>query len=151
MANDINSVVLIGRLTRDSELRYTSAGTAVGRFTLAVNRYAGPNKSDEVSFIDCAVWGKQAEAVNPYLSKGKQVAVQGELRQSRWEQDGQNRSKIEVSVVNLQLLGGTQESSYKAPQQAQGYSSPSTTSYAQKEPTQPSFPGPEQFDDDIPF
>lgn len=151
MANDINSVVLIGRLTRDSEMRYTSAGTAVSRFTLAVNRYAGSNKSNEVSFIDCAVWGKQAEAINPYLSKGKQVAVQGELRQSRWEQDGQNRSKVEVSVASLQLLGSTQEGGYKAPQQAQSYSSPSTTSYAQKEPVQPSFPGPEQFDDDIPF
>src|SRR5574344_1116982 len=107
MATDINCVFLVGRLTRESELRYTNAGTAVSRFSLAVNRRkrTGDKWEDEVSFIDCVLWGKQAESLNPYLEQGKQICVSGELRQNRWEQDGQSRSKIEVVVNNIELVG----------------------------------------------
>ena len=109
MANDTNSVVLVGRLTRESELRFTSGGTAVSRFSIAVNRMkrSGDQREEEVSFIDITVWGKQAEVLNPYLTKGRQICVNGELRQSRWEQDGQSRSRIEVVANNIQLLGGS--------------------------------------------
>ena len=105
---DINHVVLVGRLTRDAELKYTAAGQAVCKFSIAVNRRrkTGDQWVDEPNFFDIVVWGRQGETLNQYLVKGKQVGVDGELRQDRWEQDGQNRSRIEVVANNLQLLGG---------------------------------------------
>lgn len=107
---DINHVVLVGRLTRDAELRYTSSGIAVCNFAIAVNRRkkVGDDWSEETSFFDIVLWGRQGETINQYLVKGKQVAIDGELRQNRWEQDGQSRSRIEVVATNLQLLGGGQ-------------------------------------------
>jgi single-strand DNA-binding protein len=106
--NDINKVIIVGRLTRDAELKYTSNGFAVCKFSLAVNRRrkSGDQWVEEANFFDVVLWGRTAEALNQYLVKGKQVAVEGELRQNRWEQDGQPRSKVEISAINLQLLGG---------------------------------------------
>lgn len=105
---DVNHVVLIGRLTRDAELRYTSSGVAVSNFAIAVNRRkkVGETWEEEASFFDIVLWGRQGEVLNQYLVKGKQVAVEGELRQNRWEQDGVSRSRVEVVANNLQLLGG---------------------------------------------
>ncbi|MDR1127020.1 MAG: single-stranded DNA-binding protein [Treponema sp.] len=104
---DINHVVLVGRLTRDAELKYTASGQAVCKFSIAVNRHRkqGEQWVDDVNFFDIVVWGRQGESLNQYLVKGKLVGIDGELRQDRWEQDGQNRSKIEVVANNLQLLG----------------------------------------------
>jgi len=106
---DVNIVVLVGRLTRDAELKYTNSGQAICRFSIAVNRSKkqGDQWVDEASFFDVDYWGKGGEAVNQYLVKGKQVCVEGELRQDRWEQDGQNRSKVLVSASNVQLLGSS--------------------------------------------
>lgn len=141
--SDINQVVLCGRVTRDAELRYTSGGTAVAEISVAVNRYAGKDKADEVSFIDCTVWGKQAESLKQYLTKGRQVVVHGELKQDRWEQDGQKRSKITVNVNQLQLVGGKDERA-EQPKPEQ-----------RAEPVRNGVPnqqGPEHFDDsEIPF
>jgi len=105
---DLNHVVLIGRLTRDAELKYTAAGQAVCKFSIAVNRRkkSGDQWVDEPNFFDIVLWGRQGESLNQYLIKGKLVGVDGELRQDRWEQDGQNRSKVEIVAANLQLLGG---------------------------------------------
>ncbi|MDR0669290.1 MAG: single-stranded DNA-binding protein [Treponema sp.] len=105
---DLNHVVLVGRLTRDAELKYTSGGQAVCKFSIAVNRRRknGDQWEDEASFFDIVLWGRQGEAVNQYLLKGKMVGVEGELRQDRWQQDGQNRSRVEIVANNLQLLGG---------------------------------------------
>ena len=104
---DVNSVVLIGRLTRDAELKYTSSGVAICKFSLAVNRSkkSGDRWEDEVSFFDCTSFGRSAEAVSQYMTKGKQIGIQGELRQDRWEKDGQSRSKVEVIANTVQLLG----------------------------------------------
>ena len=101
---DVNHVVLVGRLTRDAELKYTPGGAAVCKFSLAINRRRknGEEWTEEVNFFDIVLWGRQGEALNQYLVKGKQVAVEGELRQNRWEQDGQPRSKIEIIANNLQ-------------------------------------------------
>ena len=109
---DINHVVLVGRLTRDAELRYTQGGTPRVRFSMAVHRRkkVGDEWVDEVSVFDVVLWGKMGESINQYLVKGKQVAVTGELRQNRWEQDGQPRSKVEIIASNLQLLGQSQGS-----------------------------------------
>jgi len=105
---DLNHVVLIGRLTRDAELKYTSGGQAVCKFSIAVNRRKknGDQWEDEANFFDIVVWGRQGESLHPYLVKGKMVGVDGELRQDRWQQDGQNRSKVEIVANYLQLLGG---------------------------------------------
>lgn len=158
MANDTNMAILIGRLTRDSELKFTNSGTAVARFSLAVNRTKmnGDQREEEVSFIDIVVWGKQAEVLNPYLTKGRQVSVTGEIRQNRWEQDGQSRSKIEIHATSIQLLGGSQDSSASAPQASQERSyresRPSYQPEQRNAPVQQGFPaGPEDFDSDIPF
>ena len=144
MAVDINVVVLVGRLTRDCELRSTPQGTSVCRFSVAVNRRkrTGDRWEDEVSYFDVVLWGKSADTLKPYLLKGRQVSIEGELRQNRWEQDGKNNSKIEVVANNVQLLGGTQ-------------GAPAPTQSSRPEPSRDSQPvsGPEAFDDgdDIPF
>ncbi|MFA6687974.1 MAG: single-stranded DNA-binding protein [Sphaerochaetaceae bacterium] len=162
MANDLNVVALVGRLTRESELRYTNGGSAVCRFSIAVNRRkrSGDKWEDEVSYFDCALFGKSAESMNQYLEKGRQVSIIGELRQNRWEQDGQSRSKVEIFVNSLQLLGsgsGDQRGggrSEDAPRQGGGYGDQSRSgAVSQPRPATPvtnDF-GPEQFDDDIPF
>lgn len=105
---DVNHVILIGRLTRDAELKYTSGGMAICKFAIAVNkrRKNGEQWVEEAHFFDIVLWGRSGEAINQYLVKGKQVAVEGELTQNRWEQDGQARSKIEIMAANVQLLGG---------------------------------------------
>jgi len=122
---DVNHVILIGRLTRDAELRYTSGGMAIGKFSLAVNRRvkSGDGWADEASFFDCSVFGKTAESLGSHLVKGKQVAIDGELRQSRWEKDGQTHSRVEIAVNNVQLLGGGAGGARPAPsaQDAQGF------------------------------
>lgn len=169
MANDLNVVALVGRLTRESELRYTNGGAAVCRFSLAVNRRkrSGDKWEDEVSYFDCAMFGKSAESMNQYLEKGRQVSIVGELRQNRWEQDGQSRSKVEIFVNSLQLLGsgsgsGSGESRGAAAQGGRFESSPRQSGYGDQQrggmgaPARPAAPaandfGPEQFDDDIPF
>jgi single-strand DNA-binding protein len=107
MAN-INSVTLVGNLTRDAELKYTSGGAAIVKFALAVNRRkkVGETWQDEAHFFDIAMMGKSAESVHKFLTKGKQVGVQGELRQERWEQEGQARTRVSVFAFTVQLLGG---------------------------------------------
>jgi single-strand DNA-binding protein len=134
--NDINTVVVVGRLTRDAELKYTSGGTAIGKFSIAVNRSkkTGDGWTDEPSFFDVVHFGKSAEAVNQYLTKGQQVAVQGELVQNRWKNDkGENRSKVEINARTVQLLGGKSQS------QGNNQQVPSGSD------------GPENFESDIPF
>ena len=102
-----NVVVLIGRLTREAVLKSTASGTMVSKFSIAVNRKVKKNDDwvDEPSYFDITCFGKQAESVHPFLFKGKMIAVVGELRQDRWIQDGQNRSRIEIIADQIQLLG----------------------------------------------
>lgn len=107
--SDVNNVVLIGRLTRDAVLKSTSNGTAVSKFSIAVNkkRKSGDTFKDEAHFFDIVVWGKLAESLSNYLTKGKQVAVTGELSQERWSgDDGTNHSKVTVTAATIQLLSG---------------------------------------------
>lgn len=121
---DINSVLLIGRITRDIDdggFGYTTGGTARLNISLAVNRRVKVNGAwqDKASFFDVTVWGKTAENIKPYLSKGKQVAVNGFLDQQRWQKDGKNFSKIGIVAEHVQLLGGNTNGS-NAPQQSAG-------------------------------
>jgi single-strand DNA-binding protein len=108
MAADINRVVLVGRLTRDAELKYSNNGLAICAFSVAVNssRKQGDEWVEEANFFDVTVFGRQGEAIQRYLVKGQQVAVDGRLKQDRWQtQDGQNRSKVGVIADNVRLLG----------------------------------------------
>jgi len=134
MAGDINTVTVVGRVTRDAELSYVASGTAKCEFAIATNRRVkkGDQWSDEASFFDLTLWDKQAESLNKYLVKGTQVAVQGELRQDRWEKDGQKHSKTQVFVNSIQLLGGGKREGSVAPAEAGGRPS-------------------EVYNDDIPF
>jgi single-strand DNA-binding protein len=104
---DHNRVSLIGRLTRDAELKFLPNGSAVSRFSIAGNypKKVGDNWTDEVNYFDIVLWGKQAETLDQYLVKGKQVGIDGQLRQERWEKDGQRFSRVEVVADSIQLLG----------------------------------------------
>lgn len=110
---DINRVVLVGRLTRDlgtdqREFAYTPNGQARANISIAVNRSRkqGEQWVDEVNYFDVTIWGKTAENLKPYLTKGKQIAVEGYLKQDRWEKDGQKFSKVGVVADSIMLLGG---------------------------------------------
>lgn len=143
MSVDVNVVVLNGRLTRDSEYKAFATGNGVLRFSIAVNRRKKEGESwvDDVSYIDVALYGRSAETLRPYLIKGKQISVEGELRQDRWEQDGTTRSRIYVAANNVQLLGtGSQDSTDNV----------KVSPEVQQVPVSM---GPERFDDygDIPF
>ena len=146
---DINHIVLVGRLTRDAELKYTASGQAVCKFSIAVNRRRknGDQWEDEANFFDIVLWGRQGESLNQYLQKGKAVGVEGELRQDRWQQDGQNRSKVEIVASNIQLLGGGQGAYGGSGNQSQG----SQGGGSQNNRSENVPPQDDGFTDDIPF
>ncbi len=154
---DINRVTLVGRLTRDAELRHTSGGLAICSMGLAINRRRkqGDEWVDEANFFDIVLFGRLGEAISQYLTKGRQIGVDGELRHNRWEQDGQRRSKVEIIANNVQLLGGGNEvrsandaseaSDNRATANRAGGSSITSGD------AHPIGKENEQFDDDIPF
>ena len=103
----MNKVFLIGRLTRDPELRYTGSNTAVATFSLAVNRnFTNANGEREADFINIVVWRKQAENVKNYLSQGSQVAIDGRIQTRSYDdQNGQKRYVTEVVADNVEFIG----------------------------------------------
>lgn len=105
--SNYNKVILMGRLTRDPELRYTPSGTAVAKLGLAVtNRFKqGDEWKEEPCFVDISVFGRQGENCSEYLNKGSLVLVDGHLSYRKWEtEDGQTRSKLEVISFNVQFM-----------------------------------------------
>lgn len=104
----INRVTLTGNLTRDPDLRSTSSGMSVLRFGVAVNDRRRNQQTGEwedvPNFVDCIVFGNRADALSRILAKGAKVAVEGKLRYSQWERDGQRRSKLEVAVDEVELM-----------------------------------------------
>jgi single-strand DNA-binding protein len=165
MAGDLNVVAMVGRLTRDSELRMTQSGNGILRFSIAVNRRkrtADGNWEDEANFFDCSLFGKSAQTMANYLKKGRQVAIQGELRQDRWNgQDGQTRNRVEIAVNSLQLVGSGRQDGGAPAQGDSGAQDYPQRPYTMQQPGAPvapaqpqpqMAPGVEQFDDDdIPF
>ena len=120
----INRVVLTGNLTRDPELRRTQSGMAIMSFGIAVNDRRKNSQTGEwedyANFIDCTMFGSRAESVSNYLSKGSKVGLEGKLRYSTWEREGQKRSKLEVIVDDIEFLsprngqgGGYQNGGYQ--------------------------------------
>jgi len=107
MATDLNRVMIIGRLTRDPELKYTKSGTPISNFSIANNKSTNTDgvKKESVSFFDCIVWNKLAELAVAYLKKGSKVAIEGRLQQNIWEdKEGAKRSKIEIVCSEIQFL-----------------------------------------------
>lgn len=104
---DLNNYSVIGRMTRDLDERafaYTSNGKARLNISIAVNDGYGDNQY--TSYFDVVVWGKTAENIKPYLGKGKQICINGRLRQDRWESNGQKNSRVVIVAETVQLLGG---------------------------------------------
>ena len=131
----INRVMITGNLTRDAELRTTQSGTSVLSMGVAVNdrrRNAQGEWEDYANFVDCTMFGTRAEKISQYLKKGLKVAIEGKLRWSQWERDGQKRSKLEVLVDDLEFMSSRNsdgQSSYQGGQSAgldaSAYSAPS--------------------------
>jgi single-strand DNA-binding protein len=178
MAN-FNKVILLGNLTRDPELRYLPSQMAVVDFGIAVNhkfRTAQGEDREEVMFIDCSAFGKQAEVIKQYCQKGKQLMVEGRLKLDSWDdkQTGQKRSKHKVTIENFQFVGsregggggggnegGGQSRSYdeQSPPQRQQNRGPARGQGQQRPPAGQAAAAPEQpfgdeqnfKEDDIPF
>ena len=166
----INRVNITGNLTRDPELRATQGGTQVLHLGVAVNdRRRNPqsgNWEDYPNFIDCVMFGTRAEAIQRYLRKGTKVAIEGRLRYSSWERDGQKRSKIEVVVDEIEFMSsrndaGQQGGGYAAQQAPSVAPAPQVQQPAQQQaPYQTPAPAPapvaappaaDVYDEDIPF
>jgi single-strand DNA-binding protein len=162
-----NRVILIGNLTRDVELRYIPSGTAVADIGLAVSekrKNANGEWIDEVVFVDVTAWGRTAEVMSEYLTKGSPVFIEGRLKLDTWEgQDGQKRSKLKVTCDRMQLIGGRGQGGQGGPEggsprSAAGRPSPQrnqNSQYSQAAPPDDSYdsgPGePSGGGDDIPF
>jgi single-strand DNA-binding protein len=152
-----NRVILLGNLTRDPELRYIPSGMAVADVGLAVNdrrKNANGEWVEEVTFVDVTVWGRSAEVMSEYLSKGSPVLIEGRLKLDTWEgQDGQKRSKLKVTCERMQMVGakgqggGDSGGSRPAPRQNNQYSQAAAPSDAMDDAPPPEAPP----GDDIPF
>ena len=145
-----NKVVLLGHLTRDCELRYTPKGTAVARFTLAVNRTwttESGEKKDEVSFIDCDSFGRQAEVLAQYTKKGHSLLVEGRLKQDNWEDKNtrEKRSKLKVVVESFTFTQGKSDGDTAAPRAQR----PAAGAAPAAEPV--AGDGPPEDEDSVPF
>ena len=154
----INRVNITGNLTRDPELRATAGGTQVLSFGVAVNdrrRNAQTGEwEDYPNFVDCTMFGTRAEAVSRFLAKGNKVAIEGKLRYSSWERDGQKRSKLEVIVDELDVM--VRRDGQAQPQQSLAETVP-VQPQAQAAPqwnaqqAYAAVPQPEFYDEDVPF
>lgn len=155
----INRVNISGNLTRDPELRATAGGTQVLSFGVAVNDRRRNQQTGEwedyPNFVDCTMFGSRAEAVSRYLNKGSKVAIEGKLRYSSWERDGQRRSKLEVIVDEIEFMSRGQQGGEGGYAPAQSYGNqggyapaPRTAPAPVQAPVPPAV---DVYDEDIPF
>lgn len=162
----INRVTISGNLTRDPELRTTQGGMAILGFGVAVNDRRKNSQTGEwedcPNFIDCTMFGTRAEKISQYLSKGTKVAIEGKLRYSSWEKDGQRRSKLEVIPDEVEIMSARQQAQqgslgnepvYSAPQPAQGGFAVPQPQHQQQQMAVPQQPrqAPSIYDENIPF
>jgi single-strand DNA-binding protein len=160
MAN-VNKVILIGNVTRDPEVKFTSKGSAVTDIGLAINRnYSLDNgeKREETTFVDVELWGRLAEIAGEYAKKGRPIYIEGRLRMDTWEDkaSGQKRNRMKVVGENLHLLGGrTGGSAPSGGGEHEGYESAPAAAPRRSAPPQAQrqvAPPPSDMpDDDIPF
>lgn len=109
MAGSFNKVILMGNLTRDPEVRYTASNMAIAKIGLAVNRKyrtADGQMKEDVLFVDCDAFGKTAEAIGKFLTKGRPIFIEGQLRLDQWQDktSGENRSKLKVVIDTFQFI-----------------------------------------------
>jgi single-strand DNA-binding protein len=155
MAN-VNKVILIGNVTRDPEVKFTSKGSAVTDVGLAINRtftLESGEKREEATFVDVELWGRLAEIAGEYAKKGRPIYIEGRLRMDTWEDkaSGQKRSRLKVVGENLQLLGGRTEGGSGRPASIGGdHESHEPAPSRRSAPSRPASPSTEA-DDDIPF
>jgi len=119
--SDLNEVVISGRLTRDSELRFTPSGTPVTDVVIASNRIwsKDSDRQEETTFVDVTIWGKQAESLNEYLVKGRHLMVVGRLKLNKWEtEEGDKRSKLTMVAEKINLTPGGNKNNNKPPSQS---------------------------------
>lgn len=150
----INKVMIAGNLTRSPELRSTQGGTSVLTFGVAVNdRRKNPQTGeweDHPNYVDCALFGKRAETISKFIDKGSKVAIEGSLRYSSWERDGQRRSKLEVIVDEIEFM--TRQSDSKAQNQPQSKQPNNYTNQYQNGPNSGrQQPQSDYYDESIPF
>jgi single-strand DNA-binding protein len=151
-----NKVILLGRLTRDPELKYLPSGAAATRLGLAINhtyndRQTG-EKKEEVCFVDADAFGRTAEVMNEYLQKGREVLVEGRLRFQTWEtDDGQKRSKHSVFVDRFTFVGGRQEDGMEGGGYGQSQGGSAQPTSGQTTGDSAADDEPPATDDDIPF
>jgi single-strand DNA-binding protein len=145
-----NKVILMGNLTRDPEVKYTSGGTAIAKLGMAINRTwtnKEGQKQEETTFVDVDAFGRQAEVIGQYLKKGRPVMIEGRLKLDQWDdkQTGQKRSKLGVTLEGFQFLDSRGEGGggqgYQSDAPAAGASSASASAPAANIPE----------DDDVPF
>lgn len=151
----INRVNITGNLTRDPELRATASGTQVLSFGVAVNdrrRNAQTGEwEDYPNFVDCTMFGNRAEAVGRFLGKGMKVAIEGKLRYSSWERDGQKRSKLEVIVDEIDVMVRREQGS-RAPADDLAATVPAQAAPQwNAQQAYAAAPQPEFYDEDVPF
>ena len=117
----MNKVILIGRLTKDPELRYAAgSGTAVTRFTIAVNRQF---KKDEADFINCVAWNKTAETIAQYFTKGRPIAIVGHMQTGSYDaQDGTKRYTTDVAVESFEFVGSNGQANNQGSNNADAFS-----------------------------
>lgn len=148
---DLNKVILIGRTTRDFELKYTPAGTPVASTSFANGRStknSSGEKVESVSYFDIVVWNKLAEIMTEYVKKGNRIAIEGRLTQRKWkDQDDKWHSKVEIAVETFQFLTDKKSDESKS----------SSRSQENDKPKRPDDHGPENYEDnpfsdeDVPF
>lgn len=148
----INRVVISGNLTRDPDLRSTASGMPVLGFGVAVNDRRKNQQTGEwedyPNFIDCTMFGARAQGVSRFLSKGSKVAIEGKLRWSQWERDGQKRSKIEVIVDEIEFMTSRNDG---APRAAAPMAAPMAQAPMAAAPMAAPVVDASVYDDDIPF
>lgn len=151
---DLNLVSIIGRLTRDVELKYTASGLAIAGLSIACNHSVkkGDNWETDVSYFDATMYGRMAEGLKPYLAKGKMVAIVGHLKQDRWEKNGQKFSRLRIEIEELQLLGGNSSDKPNSSGAQFNNAVPYQVMSPVPSPAAPSAPeSNEAFPEDIPF
>ncbi len=154
-----NRVILVGNLTRDPELRYLASGMAVTDIGLAVNdrrKNANGEWVEETTFVDVTLWGRTAEVVSEYLTKGSPLLIEGRLKLDSWEtQDGQKRSKLKVVGERMQMLSGRGQGGGEGGAPRPAARQPAQNSaYSQAAPPEETFDAPPAepaAGDDIPF
>jgi single-strand DNA-binding protein len=155
MAAGYNKVMLLGNLTRDVELRHTSGNQAVANIGLAVSRRWKSQEGEmreETTFVDCEAWGKTAETLSKYVSKGRPLFVEGRLKLDQWEKEGQKHSKIKVVIEDFRFVDSKPGGGEGGGGGGGGYSRPAPAGNQRPAPASaPSGGGGGMDEDDIPF